>query len=118
MTATGRRAIVRVAFTLTDDEFAKLIARARAEDVHTGGVYDLRGAIITVWEQPWADVDSWKYLSIVGEIHYQHPSSVEPPTIRKLVAGPRHEAEDLLPHIARLTGRSRQEFQLPTTRQR
>lgn len=112
MTATGRRAMVRVAFQLSDEEFARMIARARAEDVHTGGVYDLRGAIVTVWEQPWADVNSWKYLSTVGEIHYQHPSSIEPPTIRRLVPGPRHDVEDLLPHLSRLTGRSRQEFKL------
>lgn len=110
MTATGRRKVVRVSFELSDDEFAHMIARARAEDVHTGGVFDLRGAVITVWEQPWSDVDSWKYLSTVGEIHYQHPSALVPPTIRRLVPGPGHEADELLPYIARLTGRSRQDF--------
>ena len=106
--ATTRRPVVqRVKIELTDREFAQLLSRARAEDVHTGGVYDLRGAVITVWERPWADTDAWKYLGTVGEIHYQHPSAAVPPTIRRLVVKPGHSVDELIGHIARLTGRDR-----------
>ncbi len=106
--ATAERPTVRsVKIELTDAEFARLLSRARAEDVHTGGVYDLRGAVITIWDRPWADVDAWKYLGRVGEIHYQHPSADVPPTIRRLVIAPGHPAEELLLHLAHLTGRDR-----------
>ena len=107
MATTRRPAVQRVKIELTDREFAQLLSRARAEDVHTGGVYDLRGAVITVWERPWADTDAWKYLGTVGEIHYQHPSAAVPPTIRRLVVKPGHSVDELIGHIARLTGRDR-----------
>ena len=107
MTATERPAVVRVQIELTDAEFARLLSRARAEDVHTNGVYDLRGAVITVWERPWADPDAWKYLGTVGEIHYQHPSSAVPPTIRRLVVRPGHTADELVRHVAYLSGADR-----------
>src|SRR4051794_25629821 len=74
MVMTERPVVRRVNIELTDREFARLLATARTEDVHRGGVYDLRGAIITIWERPWADTDAWKYLGRVGEIHYQHPA--------------------------------------------
>lgn len=113
MMVTGRPTVERVAIELTDEEFARLLSRARAEDVHLGGVYDLRGAVITVWEHPWADVDAWKYLRTVGEIYYQHPSASVPPTIRRLVAQPGHTTEEMFLHLAHLTGRERKRF--PTT---
>lgn len=99
--------VQRVKIELMDAEFARLLSRARAEDVHTGGVYDLRGAIITIWERPWADTDAWKYLGKVGEIHYQHPSADVPPTIRRLVVTPGHMPDELVGHIAHLSGRDR-----------
>ena len=104
---TERPTVRRVTIELTDKEFEQLIARARAEDVHTNGVYDLRGAIITVWERPWADPDAWKYLGKVGEIHYQHPAATVPPTVRRLVVYGGHTADDLLGHLAHLIGRER-----------
>ena len=107
---TERPTAKQVRIELTDAEFAGLLARARAEDVHTGGVYDLRGAVIAVWERPWADVDAWKYLSKIGEIHYQHPSAAVPPTIRRLVAYPGHTPDEMLVHVAHLTGRQRKDF--------
>lgn len=105
MAATERPTAVPVQIELTDREFKQFIERARAEDIHLGGIYDLRGAIVTVWERPWADADAWKYLSRVGEIHYQHPSVDVPPTIRRLVIMPGHAADALVRHIAHLSGR-------------
>ncbi len=105
MTVLERPTVLRVAIALTDREFKQLLDRARAEDVHTGGVYDLRGAVITVWERPWADTDAWKYLGRVGEIHYQHPSADVPPTVRRLVVMPGHGADELVRHIGHLSGR-------------
>jgi hypothetical protein len=80
---------------------------ARAEDVHLGGLFDLRGAVVTVWERPWADTDAWKYLGKVGEIHYQHPASNVPPTVRRLVLYRDHTVDELLGHLAHLIGRER-----------
>lgn len=105
MVTTGRPTVHRVAIELTDEEFARLVSRARAEDVHTGGVYDLRGAVITIWERPWADTDAWKYLSRLGEIHYQHPSASVPPAIRRLVIHSGITIDQLIRHLAHLTGR-------------
>lgn len=105
MITTGRPTAQRVNIVLTDAEFARMLSRARLEDVHLGNVYDLRGAVITVWEHPWADSDAWKYLNTVGQIFYQHPSANVPPTIRRLVASPGHTPDELLRHIAHLTGR-------------
>lgn len=112
MAMTERATVRRTRITLTDREFRQLIDRARAEDIHTGGVYDLRGAIITVWEHPWADSDAWKYLGKAGEIHYQHPSAETPPTVRRLVVMPGHDADELLHHLGHLTGRDPQQFTL------
>ncbi len=96
-----------VKIELTDEEFDRMLSRARAEDIHTGGVYDLRGAVITIWDRPWADPDAWKYLGTAGQIHYQHPSADVPPTIRRLVISPGHTVDELLRHLAHLTGRDR-----------
>jgi hypothetical protein len=95
----------RVQIEISDKEFAQLLATARREDIHLKGVYDLRGAIITVWELPWADADAWRYLSKIGEIHFQHPSATTPPTIRRLVTYGDHTADEMLWHLARLIGR-------------
>lgn len=103
--AAARPTMHQVTIELTDREFKQLLDRARAQDVHTGGVYDLRGAVITVWEHPWADTDAWKYLGRVGEIHYQHPSADVPPTVRRLVAMPGHTAGELVRHVGLLSGR-------------
>src|SRR5439155_357614 len=46
MISAGQPTAQRVSIELTDAEFARLLSRARAEDVHLGGVYDLRGARI------------------------------------------------------------------------
>ncbi len=107
---TERPTAQSVRIELTDAEFARLLSRARAEDVHTRGVYDLRGAVITVWERPWADVDAWKYLSKIGEIHFQYPSADVPPLVRRLVAYPGHAPDEMLVHVAHLTGRQRKDF--------
>lgn len=107
MAMTERPTVRRVKIELTDREFAQMIGRARAEDVHLNGVYDLRGAIVTVWERPWADTDAWKYLGRVGEIHYQHPAATVPPTVRRLVTYGGHPVDDLLGHLAHLIGRER-----------
>lgn len=105
MAVRERPTALQVKIALTDREFKQLVDRARAEDVHTGGVYDLRGAVITVWERPWADTDAWKYLGRVGEIHYQHPSADVPPTVRRLVVMPGHTPDELVRHIGHLSGR-------------
>ena len=110
MISAGQPTAQRVSIELTDAEFARLLSRARAEDVHLGGVYDLRGARITVWERPWADTDAWKYLGTVGDIYYQHPSASVPPTVRRLVASPGHTVDELIRHLAHLTGRDRARF--------
>ncbi len=94
----------RVQIELTDQEFARLLQTARREDIHLKGVYDLRGAVITIWEHPWADADAWRYLSRLGEIHYQHPSATTPPTIRRLVTYDKHTTDEMLWHLAHLTG--------------
>lgn len=107
MVMTERPVVRRVNIELTDQEFTKLLGNARTEDVHRRGVYDLRGAIITIWERPWADPDAWKYLSRVGEIHYQHPSANVPPTVRRLATYGAHTVDDLLGHLAHLIGRER-----------
>lgn len=95
----------RVQIEITDQEFARMLQTARREDIHLKGVYDLRGAIISIWERPWADQDAWRYLGRIGELHYQHPSATTPPTIRRLVTYADHTTEELLWHIAHLTGR-------------
>ena len=107
---TERPTAQPVRIELTDAEFARLLSRARAEEIHTRGVYDLRGAVITVWERPWADVDAWKYLSRIGEIHFQYPSADVPPLVRRLVAHPGHTPDEMLVHVAHLTGRQRKDF--------
>lgn len=107
MAMTERPTVQRVKIELTDAEFAHLQRTARAEDIHLRGVYDMRGAVITIWEHPWADTDAWKYLGKVGEIHYQHPAANVPPTVRRLVLYGQHSADELLGHLAHLVGRDR-----------
>lgn len=107
MSMTERPTVQRVAIELTDREFARLLATARDEDVHHAGVYDLRGAVITVWERPWSDPDAWKYLAKIGEIHYQHPAANVPPTVRRLILYAGHTADELLGALAHLIGRER-----------
>ena len=41
----------RVQIELTDQDFARLLQTARREDIHLKGVYDLRGAIISVLDE-------------------------------------------------------------------
>ncbi len=107
MAATERPTLRRVTIELTDREFAQLLMTARAEDIHHAGVFDLRGAVITVWERPWADTDAWKYLSKIGEIHYQHPASNVPATVRRLILHGGHTVDELLSSLAHLIGRER-----------
>ncbi len=110
MVTAERPTVHRVKIELTDREFARLLQTARAEDIHHHGVYDLRGAIVSVWERTWADTDAWKYLGKVGEIHYQHPAATTPPTVRRLVVYGQHSTDELLGHLAHLVGRERQEM--------
>jgi hypothetical protein len=107
MAMIERPTVRRVKIELTDREFAHLLQTARAEDIHHHGVYDLRGAVVTVWERTWADTDAWKYLGKVGEIHYQHPASNVPPTVRRLVLYGSHTNDELIGHLAHLIGRER-----------
>ena len=107
MVMTERPVVRRVNIELTDREFTRLLDTARTEDVHRAGVYDLRGAVITIWERPWADTDAWKYLGRVGEIHYQHPAATVPPSVRRLATYGNHTVDELLGHLAHLVGRER-----------
>lgn len=107
MATTERPIVRRVKIELTDREFTQLLATARAEDVHHFGVYDLRGAVITVWERPWSDTDAWKYLRKLGEIHYQHPAATVPATVRRLVLYGDTTADTLLGSLSHLIGRER-----------
>lgn len=104
--ATNARPKMRRAqIEITDQEFARLLQMARREDIHLNGVYDLRGAVITIWQRPWADADAWRYLGRIGELHYQHPSATTPPTIRRVVTYGEHTADEILWHLAHLIGR-------------
>jgi hypothetical protein len=111
MAMTERPTVQRVKIELTDQEFTKLLQTARSEDVHHHGVYDLRGAVITIWERTWADTDAWKYLGKVGELHYQHPAANVPPTVRRLILYGKHTNDELLNHLAHLIGRERKQME-------
>jgi len=111
MAMTERPTVQRVKIELTDQEFTRLLQTARSEDVHHHGVYDLRVAVITIWERTWADTDAWKYLGKVGELHYQHPAASVPPTVRRLILYGKHTNDELLGHLAHLIGRERKQME-------
>lgn len=53
------RAVVSLGYS--GDDLRRVFGLARREDIHAGGVYDARAAVINVWSRPWSSPDSkWK----------------------------------------------------------
>ncbi len=87
----NRRALVRAC------------GRAAQAGVGRGGVYDVRGSALVIWDAPWPSLPLRPKGEPIGMISW-HWGTPAPPfaTIHRVEAGDGHTVEEILDHLRRL----------------
>lgn len=87
----NRRALVRAC------------GRAAQAGVGRGGVYDVRGSALVVWDEPWSALPLKPGGDPIGMVSWRWGVPAPPfATVHRVEAGPGHSTDEILDHLRRL----------------